>query len=99
MPEWDMPDPADRPEGLDAASVRGRRQAEKLDAALRELEARERAELTAWRGTGDSATVSSAELARLHQQVAHLAGFRRAVIASMGWRLLQALRRPFGRAW
>ena len=42
---------------------------------------------------------STAELWRLRQDVERLAAFHQAVQRSRAWRLVQSLRRPFGRAW
>ncbi len=42
---------------------------------------------------------SAAEVWRLRQDVERLAAFHQAVQRSRAWRLVQSLRRPFGRAW
>lgn len=41
----------------------------------------------------------ASQLERLQREVALLADYQHAVALSRGWRLLQVLRRPFGRAW
>ena len=40
-----------------------------------------------------------AETERLRREVALLAEYQQAVVRSRAWRLIQLLRRPFGRAW
>ncbi|HET9227263.1 MAG TPA: hypothetical protein VFR31_11395 [Thermoanaerobaculia bacterium] len=45
-------------------------------------------------GGGDAAQVE-----RLQREVALLADYQQAVLHSKGWKLVQMLRRPFGRAW
>jgi hypothetical protein len=86
----------------------GRLEAERHDLGLREREGREREDrlvrLAAGAETagepGESvATGSSSTLWRLQQENERLAEFHRAVTHSKAWRLIQALRRPFGRAW
>jgi hypothetical protein len=42
---------------------------------------------------------STAEVWRLRQDVERLSAFHQAVLRSRAWRLVQSLRRPFGRAW
>src|SRR5258708_7152916 len=42
---------------------------------------------------------SASTVFRLEQDVERLAAFHQAVLHSRGWRVLQWLRRPFGRAW
>jgi hypothetical protein len=115
-------------EDLRQAEELGRLKAERLDAALRSAERRERelrfaslvwdgngAEspgLAAGGGMGDAGGVggsagvgghgwdgSAAEVWRLRQDVERLAAFHQAVQRSRAWRLVQSLRRPFGRAW
>lgn len=95
-------------ERLEEAQVCGRSAAETFDRKLRERELAEReARLTrlAW-GAEDEPLAPwtngrepSDEVWRLRQDVERLAAFHRAVFHSKGWRVLQALRRPFGRAW
>ena len=41
----------------------------------------------------------AAQVERLQREVALLAEYQRAVVHSKGWRLVQLLRRPLGRAW
>jgi hypothetical protein len=82
-------------------------QAEAFIAALRQSEDSERAErltrLTA--GAEDEAAAAAdaksapTEIARLQAQVEMLAQFRTAVLSSKAWSFIQAVRRPFGRAW
>ncbi|HEX7183748.1 MAG TPA: hypothetical protein VF756_18085 [Thermoanaerobaculia bacterium] len=86
----------------------GRTEAEVFDLRLRAAEMREREDrfvrLLAERsdlsavgtpaGRGDAAL-----LERLQREIDLLAAFHRAVLRSRGWRLLQAIRRIFGRAW
>ena len=79
----------------------GQLEGERYDAELRE---RERAAIAARRDrlagevTADPG-IGAAEGSRLQRQVEDLASFQGAVLRSRGWRLLQLLRRPFGRAW
>lgn len=96
------------PDEITQAEHTGRMEAEAFDLRLRASESREREDrltrLVAERpdlsaapmplAVGDSALVG-----RLQREVELLAAFHRAVLHSRGWRLLQALRRPFGRAW
>ncbi|MFP5285175.1 MAG: hypothetical protein ACLGI9_05505 [Thermoanaerobaculia bacterium] len=87
----------------------GELEARAFDLRLRELESRERADrltrLVAERpdlaATPAPPPPSSeaAHVEQLQRQVALLAEFQRAVIQSKGWRILQTLRRPFGRSW
>jgi hypothetical protein len=86
----------------------GRLEAERFDLALREAERREREERLSrlalaaeeddggWDGAGGG---SSAVVQRLERDVERLAAFHNAVVRSKSWRLIQAARRPFGRAW
>lgn len=39
------------------------------------------------------------EVERLRREVMLLAEYQQAVLRSKGWKLVQVLRRPFGRAW
>ncbi len=50
-------------------------------------------------GRGDGDGAGSAEVWRLRQDVERLTAFHQAVQRSRAWRLVQAVRRPFGRAW
>ncbi len=89
-----------------AARREGRARAEAFERALREREDSERidrltrvaagVEDDAWPPDAD---VAPTELARLKSQVTQLAEFRSAVLASKMWRITQAVRRFFGRAW
>lgn len=90
----------------------GELEARSFDLRLRELESREREDrltrLIAERPdllAAPSAVPApfpaqeSAVVERLQREVALLAEFQSALVHSKGWHLLQALRRPFGRAW
>jgi hypothetical protein len=86
----------------------GRLEGEEWDRQCRERERLEREERLAGfalnhpPGAASSslgAGASSSEVARLRSQVEALSAFQTAVLRSRSWRLLQALRRPFGRAW
>lgn len=96
-------------ERLEEAQICGRSAAETFDHKLRERELAEReARLTrmAW-GAEDEPLAPwttngrepSDEVWRRLQWAEQLAAFHHAVLHSKGWRVLQALRRPFGRAW
>ncbi len=50
-------------------------------------------------GADGLAGASTAEVWRLRQDVERLSAFHQAVQRSRAWRLIQSLRRPFGRAW
>lgn len=93
---------------LEEARRLGRLEAESFDLKLRELEAREREERLAHAALGsvdsiaagaDARKDSSWAVWRLEQENLRLAEFQRAVVNSRAWRVVQALRRPFGRAW
>lgn len=101
--------PAPPEDDLGEARNLGRLEAEAFDRRLREAEARDREvrlarlaastdreEEASWSGGGDG---SPYEVWQLRRDVERLAGFHQAVLHSRAWRLLQALRRPFGRAW
>ena len=88
----------------------GRMEAEAFDLRLRASESREREDrltrLVAERPDLSAAPMPLAVavgdpgiVGRLQREVALLAEFHNAVVHSKGWRLLQVLRRPFGRAW
>jgi hypothetical protein len=100
---------AERPDAgvsLDLARARGRAEAERFERRLREREGRTREELLGHRLLAaddpaqaiDLATAGGGD-AQLRRQLETLREFHAAVVRSRGWRLLQALRRPFGRAW
>lgn len=97
----------DRIDDLEAEARRqGRRQAEAYEAALRREEDRERSERLARLAAGDEdpratrgGESAPTEIARLRSQVESLAEFRSAVLRSQAWKLIQALRRLFGRDW
>ncbi|HEX5760383.1 MAG TPA: hypothetical protein VF121_14435 [Thermoanaerobaculia bacterium] len=91
---------------LAEARLAGRLAGERFDATLRDRERREREDgLTrrVWtlpdEAGGGAAGESTGELWRLQREVERLQGFHDAVVRSRPWRLLQAARRPFGRAW
>ncbi len=86
----------------------GRTEAEAFDLRLRAIESRERedrlARLVAERSdlsaVGTPAGHSdTAAIERLRREVDQLATFQRLVMRSRGWRLVQTVRRLFGRAW
>ena len=92
---------------IEQAQHSGRREAEAFETGLREVEDEQRAKrlsrLTAAHEDdapdGRSFGSASTEIARLRRQVEILASYRAAVLGSRAWRVIQALRRPFGRAW
>lgn len=95
---------------LEEARRLGRLEAERHDLALREREGSEREKRLALLSLGvdepvweppsrSTAAESSSTVWRLQQDVERLAAFHRAVVHSKAWRVIQALRRPFGRAW
>ena len=91
---------------LAAARLRGQREAEAFDLRLREEETREREERLAAldRAAGgaedhEAERVSPGEVWRLRQEVKQLTEFRRAVLGSRSWSVIQRLRRLVGRAW
>ena len=99
-------------DGLDQTQEeerRGELEARAFDSRLRELESREREDrltrLVAERPDLSSFPASPpggadpGQMDRLQREVAMLAEYQLAVARSRGWRLLQVLRRPFGRAW
>lgn len=51
------------------------------------------------RGQRPAGDIDRAELEGLRAQVSEFRSFYFAVIHSRGWKLMQALRRTFGRAW
>ena len=97
----DQEHPVDEP-----VEAGGRAQAEAFDAELRRIEERELIErLTClaageggWTDGGAEATTPT-EVARLQDRVEELTAFRQAVLDSRPWRLIQAVRRVFGRDW
>jgi hypothetical protein len=99
-----------RSDELAAARDLGRLEAESYDRELREREEREREERLARLSLGAEGardagaplplpSDSSSTFWRLQQENQRLIEFHRAVVKSRAWRLVQALRRPFGRAW
>lgn len=91
------------------AQRRGELEAKAFDLRLRQLESRDREDrltrLVAERP--DLAAVPApppggvdpAQFERLQREVALLAEYQSAVHRSKGWRFVQMLRRPLGRAW
>jgi hypothetical protein len=87
----------------------GRLEAEAFDAGLREVEQRERENLVGktalasdpygWPDQDDVPVMTSTEVLRLRREIDRLADFHRTLLHSRSWRLLQALKRPLGRAW
>lgn len=94
------------PDELAEVQRLGRLEAERLDLAWREAEARQREERLgrlAWSIEAEDAPFAgnggSADVMRLQRDVERLAAFHQAVTRSKAWRLIQALRRLVGRAW
>ncbi len=87
----------------------GELEARAFDLRLRALEGREREDrltrLVAERPdlaaipTLSHAGAHNPEVERLRREVGLLADYHQALLRSKGWRLVQALRRPLGRAW
>ena len=87
----------------------GELEARAFDLRLRALESREREDrLTRLVAERPDLAASPAlpyaggdivEVERLRRQVGQLADYHQAVLRSKGWRLVQAMRRPFGRSW
>ncbi|HVG10961.1 MAG TPA: hypothetical protein VNM67_24875 [Thermoanaerobaculia bacterium] len=86
----------------------GELEARAFDLHLRALESREREDrltrLVAERPDLSAAPVlshagDSPEVERLRREVGLFAQYHHALLRSKGWRLVQTLRRPFGRAW
>ena len=86
----------------------GRLEAEAFDAGLREIEQRERENLMGrsalasdqLAGFADEApALTSTEVLGLRREIDRLTDFHRKLLHSRSWRLLQALKRPLGRAW
>jgi hypothetical protein len=91
---------------LEEARSLGRLEAERFDGSLREQELREREDRLSRLARGAAETFArgadggeSARVWRLQQEVERLAAFHQAVLRSRVWQVVQALRRPFGRAW
>ncbi len=92
---------------LRAAEERGRRAALAFAEALRAEEAEERRRLLARSRAARGEVAPNAvfavgagpEAVRLHEELQRLRQFRRSVLRSKGWRLVQFLRRLVGRAW
>jgi hypothetical protein len=73
--------------------------ADPLDRELCELQRRERLELLARPDLGGGPREAPLDVEQLEREIERLAAFESAVLRSRAWRLIQALRRPFGRAW
>ncbi|HXU29891.1 MAG TPA: hypothetical protein VN851_04870 [Thermoanaerobaculia bacterium] len=103
--------PASRSLGsaLGDAERLGRLEAEAFDAGLREIEQRERENLMGKTvlasdqfdgfGPEEGPVATTTEMLRLRREIDRLADFHRTLLHSRSWRLLQALKRPLGRAW
>ncbi len=87
----------------------GRLEAEAFDTQLSELERRERDALLGKSALAceqflgpspeEGQVVTNTEVLRLRREIDRLADFHRSLLHSRSWRLLQALKRPLGRAW
>ena len=95
-------------ESLTLARYCGRLEAERFDLDLRERERREREDRLTRLASGGDDTIAvtgvspreSSELfLRMQRDLEQLAAFQHAVVHSKAWKLIQAVRRPFGRAW
>ena len=97
-------------EALAQARRLGRLEAEHFDQRCRDREQRERESRLALLAlhqaapladspAGGRPVASTSEVARLRSQVEALAAFQTALFRSRSWRALQAMKRPFGRAW
>ncbi len=93
---------------LEEAREIGRFEAEAFDRRLRDLEQSERAEILEQivsvglpRGSEDPVVqnIRHHDAVRLQRDLDRLSEFHRTLVTSRSWRLLQLLRRPFGRAW
>ncbi len=98
------------PEPPTLAEHCGRLEAERFDLDLRERELREREDRLTRLASGGDDTVAvavaglgpreSSELyLRMQRDLEQLSAFHQAVVRSKAWKLIQAVRRPFGRAW
>jgi hypothetical protein len=86
----------------------GKLEAERFDLDLREMERREREDRLTRLASGADDTVvvsgagpreSSELFLRMQRDLEQLSAFHQAVVRSRAWKLIQAVRRPFGRAW
>jgi hypothetical protein len=89
---------------LAAARALGRSDAQGFEADLRAIEAAEREQLLAGRGSAPAGSFGDlagdrVTLARLHREEAELTAFHTAVVQSRPWRIAEALRGLVGRAW
>lgn len=97
------------PQNVPAVAMHyGRLEAERFDLDLRERELREREDRLTRLASGAEDTVvvsgvgpreSSELFLRMQRDLEQLAAFHQAVVHSRAWKLIQAVRRPFGRAW
>ena len=106
-----LPKPTNRgfERALADAERLGRLEAEAFESALREAERRERENLMgrtamasglfAGSDPDEAPTVTNTEVLRLRREIDRFAEFHRSLLHSRSWRLLQALKRPLGRAW
>ena len=93
-----------QPDAIDVAERLGRMEAQSFDQALRDRERRELQERWSRIFPRPEASESAAAApGSLDLQTRHtlerMIDFHNAVVSSRTWKLLQALRRPFGRAW
>ncbi|HVS00711.1 MAG TPA: hypothetical protein VMW27_29090 [Thermoanaerobaculia bacterium] len=96
-------------EPLTLARHCGRLEAERFDLDLRERERREREDRLTRLASGGDDTIfvssaappreSSELFLRMQRDLEQLSAFQHAVVHSKAWKLIQAVRRPFGRAW
>lgn len=94
--------PPDPPE-IEESRHLGRLEGEAFDRALAAVEREERDERLRQLG-GERALAEErrdrAEVARRQRrEIERLSEWQHTVLSSRGWRLVQSLRRPFGRAW
>ena len=99
--------PSDDP--LADARLAGRREAQLLDLRLRQREAREREDrlgrLVAERSDLSMAPatrgsiVDSVRIERLERELSEVTSYQSAILRSKGWKMVQSVRRLFGRAW
>ena len=84
------------------AEALGQADAEAFDRRLRDLETHERHERLSGAGRHDGRSTEyqpTLDVGRLKARMEELVAFRNAVQESFVWRLAQAVRRLFGRAW
>lgn len=91
---------ADQPDAHDTATQLGRLEAERFDLRLRERERQDLAERwprASW-SVEAAKTPPAVDLHTLHQ-LEQLIQYQLAVQKSWAWRVVQMLRKPFGRQW